>query len=104
VTTTDLHRLQFAWPAIFTLSRNSVPLADMKNFFPYISHHQVFEVFRRNDFSPDVSHILTKLTTYKEGLPQGAPTSPIIANLVFIQTGIKLLEIANRNNLISQVI
>lgn len=72
---------------------------DMKNFFSYINHHQVFEMFRRNNFSPDVSHILTKLTTYKGGLPQGAPTSPIIANLVFVETGIKLLEIANRNKL-----
>jgi RNA-directed DNA polymerase len=65
---------------------------DLKNFFPNISHHQVFDMFRKNKFSPSVSRILTQLTTYKGDLPQGPPTSPLIANLVFVETGKRLLD------------
>jgi len=65
---------------------------DLKDFFPNINHRQVFQMFRQNNFSPTVSRILTQLTTYKGGLPQGPPSSPIIANLVFVETGRLLKE------------
>lgn len=72
---------------------------DLKNFFSSITHHQVFRMLRNNNFSPDVAHILTKLVTYKGCLPQGPPSSPIIANLVFVQSGLKLNVIAESHNL-----
>ncbi|MFN8300497.1 MAG: reverse transcriptase family protein [Chitinophagales bacterium] len=68
---------------------------DLKNFFPSISHHHVFGMFTGFGFSPTVARVLTKLTTYKGRLPQGAPTSPIIANLVFTSTGRKLEKYAS---------
>lgn len=72
---------------------------DLTNFFPSVNHKQVFEMFISFDFSPSVARLLTKLTTYKGKLPQGAPTSPIVANLVFVKTGKCLKEIAIENNL-----
>lgn len=72
---------------------------DLTDFFPSISHHQVFEMFRINGFSPTVSRTLTQLTTYKGRLPQGTPTSPIIANLVFVKTGKNLDGFARENQL-----
>jgi RNA-directed DNA polymerase len=72
---------------------------DLTNFFPSVSHKQVFEMFVSFDFSPTVARYLTKLTTYKGKLPQGAPTSPIVANLVFVKTGKRLQEFAALNNL-----
>jgi len=72
---------------------------DLTNFFPSVNHYQVFEMFLSFDFSPTVSRYLTKLTTYKGKLPQGAPTSPIVANLVFVKTGKRLQQIAKENNL-----
>lgn len=72
---------------------------DLTNFFPSINHKQVFEMFLSFDFSPTVARYLTKLTTYKGKLPQGAPTSPIVANLVFVKTGKRLQQIAKDNNL-----
>lgn len=73
---------------------------DLKKFFPNINHHQVNTMFCNNGFSPSTSRILTKLTTYQESLPQGAPSSPIIANLVFLQTSDKLYKLAKNNNII----
>lgn len=56
-------------------------------------------MFVRVGFSHDVSSILTKLTTYNGHLPQGAPTSTTIANLVFMPTGRALQAIARREGL-----
>ena len=72
---------------------------DLKNFFPNITHRQIFHMFRCRGFSPDVSQLLTKLTTYKGGLLQGPATSPVLANLVFVDTGMKLQQIAEKYNL-----
>lgn len=59
----------------------------------------VFEMFRLNGYSPDVAHILTQLTTFKGHLPQGAPTSPTLANLVGLNYDKLLLDICIKNNL-----
>lgn len=72
---------------------------DLKDFFPYITHKMVYEMFMRNGFSHDVASMLTKLTTYKGHLPQGAPTSTTIANLVFVPTGLELQAIADKEGL-----
>ena len=72
---------------------------DLKDFFPYVTHKMVYEMFVRVGFSPDVSSLLTKLTTYKGHLPQGSPTSTTIANLVFMPTGLVLQSIADREGL-----
>jgi RNA-directed DNA polymerase len=72
---------------------------DLKDFFPSISHRMVFEMFRFHKFSPSASRILTQLTTYKGMLPQGAPTSSLIANLIFVATGSKLESFANKSKM-----
>lgn len=72
---------------------------DLRNFFPSINHTRVFKMFRSYNFSPKVSRLLTQLTTYKGRLPQGAPTSSTIANLVFVKTGKNLDSFARQYNL-----
>ncbi len=72
---------------------------DLRNFFSGITHHQVFHMLRGYKFSPTVARLLTQLTTYHGSLSQGAPSSPIIANLVFMQTGDRLNTIATEHNL-----
>jgi RNA-directed DNA polymerase len=67
--------------------------ADLKDFFPSINNHMVFRTFLSYGFSPTISRILTQLTTFKGALPQGAPTSPLVANLVFVSTGSKILKL-----------
>ena len=72
---------------------------DLRSFFPSISHNSVFEVYCNNGYSPTVARILTKLTTYKYQLPQGVPTSTLLALLAFKPTGDKLYDYALQHNL-----
>lgn len=55
---------------------------DLKDFFPSITSGRVVTMFRRAGCSPEISGLLTDLVTLDGALPQGFPTSPIIANLV----------------------
>ncbi len=59
-----------------------VARADIKNCFPSISHKMVYNALTKRGFSPDLASITTKLTTLERRLPQGAPTSTHLANLV----------------------
>ncbi len=67
---------------------------DVKDFFGSVRRHHVYEMFARLGSSPDVARTLTRLTTYKYQLPQGAPTSPVVANLVFAPTARRLHGLA----------
>ncbi len=72
---------------------------DLRNFFPSISNARVFKMFRSYNFSPEVSRLLTQLTTYKGRLPQGSPSSSTIANLVFVKTGKNLDSFAKEQSI-----
>lgn len=55
---------------------------DIKSFFPSISHRMVYAIWNETlQCSPPVAAMLTKLTTFRRHLPQGAPTSTLLANL-----------------------
>lgn len=72
---------------------------DLQEFYPNITSKRVYDTFCKLKFSPHFSHWLTNLTTWKYELPQGTPTSTHIANLVFLDTDIKLIELCNTNNI-----
>ena len=58
---------------------------DLKDFFPSFHFGRVRGFFEKNKYfllSREVSTIIAQLTCYKGSLPQGAPTSPIITNLI----------------------
>ena len=55
---------------------------DVRQCFPSITNVHVYSVWSNIlGCSPAVASLLTKLTTFNRHLPQGAPTSPILANL-----------------------
>lgn len=65
------------------IGKKSVYTADIRDFFPSIHHSRVFRLFlERLKCSQEVSSVLTKLTTYQYSLPQGAPTSPQLCNII----------------------
>lgn len=57
---------------------------DIGSFFPSTTDEHVFDIWRRFfGFSPEVAECLRELTSRHGELPQGATTSPQLANLVF---------------------
>jgi RNA-directed DNA polymerase len=61
---------------------NYVLTLDLENFFPSVTANKVFGVFSSVGYSKKISAVLTNLCVFKGALPQGAPTSPKLANLV----------------------
>ena len=61
-------------PKVFTL--------DLENFFPSIKVKAIEKIFRQLGYSKMVSKLLSKLCTRDGALPQGAPTSPYLSNLI----------------------
>ena len=54
---------------------------DVKNFFPSVQHKRVYRMFRHeHGFGKDVARLLTRLVTLRGALPQGAASSPAVAN------------------------
>jgi RNA-directed DNA polymerase len=56
---------------------------DIKNFFHSISEQRVREFFLKLEYPIAVARLFMRLCTYQGSLPQGAPTSPSLSNLVF---------------------
>ena len=72
---------------------------DITSFFPSVTPPQVYSVWvEKVGCSPQVASLLTKLTTFKFALPQGAPTSPALANLVLADADENILELASGTN------
>lgn len=55
---------------------------DIRDFFTSTSAERVEQYFRRIGWDKEAARLLTTLCTWKKGLPQGAPTSPRLSNLV----------------------
>ena len=55
---------------------------DLRDFFPSTSTERVRDYFRTIGWNRPATDLLVKLCTYEGGLPQGAPTSPRLSNLV----------------------
>lgn len=56
---------------------------DIHHFFDGITFGQVMnKVFATSNYSRDIQVLLTILCTFEERLPQGAPTSPYISNII----------------------
>lgn len=82
---------------------------DLKDFFPSISQARVWKrlQFPPFSFTQDVANVIAGLCAIKverEGetkyvLPQGAPTSPILTNIICEQLDRRLSIIAAKNNL-----
>lgn len=55
---------------------------DIVDFFPSIADKRIEKLFRRISWDRSASKLLTRLCTHQGQLPQGAPTSPRLSNLV----------------------
>jgi len=71
---------------------------DIRSFFPSITNLHVYRIWRDHlNCSPEIASLLTQLTTFERHLPQGAPTSTYIANLVILFLDQQIRAETNRN-------
>ncbi len=68
---------------------------DIKDFFPSVHFKRVLRLFLNLGCTPDVADLLANLTSYAHRLPQGAPTSPTIALLIYAEFEPRLKRLAD---------
>lgn len=83
VATAFLPKLGIKNNAISHVGKRTVICMDLKDFFGSTRYIQVYIVFQQLGYSKDVAGMLAHLCTLNDVLPQGAPTSPMLSNLVF---------------------
>lgn len=69
---------------------------DLVAFFPSTREDRVYDYFRFIGWNRKSSRLLTKLTTHQKSLPQGAPTSPRLSNLINYRMDVRLDAIVRK--------
>lgn len=80
--------------AYYHVRQDCVINMDLKDFFPSICQEQVFRIFYYYGYTISVSYMLSRLCTVGGKLPQGAPTSPYLSNIVCLKLDKRLLLLA----------
>lgn len=75
---------------------------DLEGFFPAINFGRVRGLFLKPPFEmgPAAAAICAQIVTYRNGLPQGAPTSPVLSNFIAATLDRRLLRLARQNRLV----
>jgi len=63
-------------------NKRSVLTIDLQDFFGTIKKNWIINTFRQLGYSPQVAFYLASICCHSDHLPQGAPTSPVLSNLV----------------------
>lgn len=81
------------------LGQKNVLKIDIKDFFPSITFNRVFMVFKNCGYSHQVTYYLARLCSLENSLPQGACTSPYLANVVSKRLDSRLYNLAEKTGL-----
>lgn len=84
--------------AKFHKRQNELLKIDLKNYFSSIHDSMIYNFFIDLGYSKELCILFTKLCTLSNSLPQGAPTSPYLSNLVTINLDNQLFEFCNNAN------
>lgn len=72
---------------------------DISDFFPSITEAQIENVFFKAGYTHEVSAVLAKICCHEEKLPQGAPTSPYLANIVCLELDDELMQYSKNHGI-----
>lgn len=72
---------------------------DIKDFFPSIKFKSVEHIFKSAGYTSRIAKDFANLCTYHNKLPQGAPTSPMLANLASLDLDKDISKYCITNNL-----
>jgi RNA-directed DNA polymerase len=85
--------------ATFHVGKQHLVRIDIEDFFPSIGLGEVETIFRSFGYKQEVVNLLSRLTLLNGELPQGAPTSPYLANLVFLPSDETIEALATERNI-----
>lgn len=83
----------------FHVGQKKVFSLDIKDFFPTIKFFSIKSIFTDLGYSDYISNYLAKLCCLQDKLPQGAPTSPYISNLVLSEIDGKISSYCRENSI-----
>lgn len=72
---------------------------DIHAFFDSISKNSVRKLFYSLGYNGEISNLLTELCTLGDSLPQGAVTSPCLANLVCERLDARIMGLCKKRNI-----
>lgn len=73
---------------------------DLKNFYPSIKRESVCYIFKNVGYNADISNLLTNICVVNDELPQGAVTSPYLANLVCRKLDFRIAGYCDKRNIV----
>ena len=73
---------------------------DLKDFFPNIEKHRIIAIFLKLGYAQNVSVALASLCTFNNCLPQGAPTSPTLSNIIAYRLDRRLSSLCKKNDMV----
>jgi len=84
--------------ALCHINKSAVFNFDLEDFFPSVRPYMVYDLFKnRLGCRSQIAWILTQLVTFKDGLPQGSPTSTVVANLVIVPLSKRLNNLSKKH-------
>ncbi|WP_374304388.1 reverse transcriptase domain-containing protein [Ferrovibrio sp.] len=82
--------------AIAHLHRRFVINIDLKDFFPSITQNRVEGMLTSLGINARVAEIIARICCNNGHLPQGAPSSPVLSNMICFRLDKKLLDVAKK--------
>jgi len=81
------------------LNQKELLKLDLKDFFPSININRIIYVFKSLGYTNQISFYLASLCCFEQHLPQGAPTSPYLSNIIAKQLDKRLIGLSKYYNL-----
>ena len=72
---------------------------DLKDFYPSIERNRVFSQFTKIGYGSYASSLLTEICTHNGVLPQGAVTSPYLANMICYRMDMRIAGYCNKRGI-----
>lgn len=75
---------------------------DLVDFFPSINFGRIRGLLMKPPFemAPAAAAVVAQIVTYRNGLPQGAPTSPVLSNYIAATLDRRLFRLARQHKLV----
>ena len=86
--------------ARFHKNKKTVVALDLHDFFGTVRFYPVYNLFQKLGYNKAVSIMLTHLCMLHGSLPQGAPTSPMLSNMVFFELDKRIFNYCRKRNIL----